>query len=104
MSVFSKRLKEARTEAGLTQEKLGVLAGIDEASASARMNQYERGKHEPDFSMVERLAKVLNVSEAYFYEKDEDTAQILFQTHRMSKSQKLRVLEYVKDISNNKIL
>lgn len=97
MSVFSKRLKEARKEAGLTQEKLGVLAGIDEASASARMNQYERGKHEPDFSMVERLAKVLNVSEAYFYEKDEDIAQILFHAHRMNKSQKALTLAYVKE-------
>ena len=38
-----KRLKEARLRSGLSQEKLGVLAGIDEASASARMNQYERG-------------------------------------------------------------
>ena len=41
MSIFAARLKEVRTTAGLSQERLGVLAGIDEASASARMNQYE---------------------------------------------------------------
>lgn len=56
MSVFAKRLKEARTRAGLSQERLGVMAGIDEISLSARMNQYEKAKHEPDFSMVERIA------------------------------------------------
>ncbi|MBI0440159.1 transcriptional regulator, partial [Dickeya dianthicola] len=28
-------------------ERLGILAGIDEAMASARMNQYERGIHTP---------------------------------------------------------
>lgn len=45
MSTMARRLKEARQRAGLTQERLGVLAGIDEMSASARMNQYERGKY-----------------------------------------------------------
>ena len=77
MSIFAKRLKEARTAAKLSQERLGVLAGIDEASASARMNQYERGKHQPDFSMVERIAKVLHVPEAYFYAKDDALAQLI---------------------------
>ena len=61
MSVFTKRLKEARTAAGYSQEKLGILAGIEEASASARMNQYERGKHQPDYSVVEKIAKILDV-------------------------------------------
>jgi transcriptional regulator with XRE-family HTH domain len=49
--------KEARLRAGISQEKLGVLAGIDEASASARMNQYERGKHTPDFDGCANLRK-----------------------------------------------
>ena len=84
MSVFPKRLKEARLQAGLSQERLGVLADIDEMSSSARMNQYERGKHEPDFSMVERIAKVLNVPESYFYAKDDEAAWLLLVFHRMS--------------------
>ena len=50
--MLTKRLKEARLRAGLSQEKLGILAGIDEASASVRMNQYEKGKHTPDFEMA----------------------------------------------------
>src|SRR5262249_47548553 len=44
--LFARRLKAARLGAGLTQEALGVQAGIDEFSASARINQYERGKHQ----------------------------------------------------------
>ena len=70
-------MREARLRAGFSQEKLGVLAGIDEMSSSARMNQYERGKHVPDFSLVERIARVLNVPECYFYCSDDDMAAII---------------------------
>lgn len=48
MSVIGMRLKQARKKTGITQEKQGVLAGIEEMSASARMNQYERGLHIPN--------------------------------------------------------
>jgi transcriptional regulator with XRE-family HTH domain len=88
MSVFSKRLKEARSAAELSQEKLGVLAGIDEMSSSSRMNQYERGKHEPDYSTVERIALALNVPECYFYCKDDNLAELLVKVHRTHPDQK----------------
>ena len=77
MATLPKRLKEARLRAGLTQERLGVLAGIDEMSASARMNQYERGKHAPDWLTVQRIAAVLQVPMVYFYEEDDATAELL---------------------------
>lgn len=51
------RLKEARIRADLSQERLGILAGIDEATASPRMNQYERGTHAPDFSLTCKFAE-----------------------------------------------
>lgn len=73
-TIFAYRLKEARKRAGLSQEKLGVLAGIDEFSASARINQYEKGKHVPDLETAERLATVLNVPMPYFYSKDDNLA------------------------------
>lgn len=57
--------------------QLGVLAQIDEYSASARINQYERGKHLPDFNTAERLAAVLEVPAAYFYARDETLAALL---------------------------
>jgi transcriptional regulator with XRE-family HTH domain len=77
MATLAQRLKEARLKAGLSQERLGVLAGIDEMSASARMNQYERGKHAPDWLTVQRLAAVLQVPVAYFYAEDDATAELL---------------------------
>lgn len=76
-SVIARRLREARLRAGLSQERLGILAGIDEFSASARMNQYERGKHVPDLLTVERVAAVLGVSASYFYARDENVAELL---------------------------
>tara|TARA_R110002072_G_scaffold284396_5_gene448692 strand:+ start:21658 stop:21957 length:300 start_codon:yes stop_codon:yes gene_type:complete len=96
MSVFSARLKEARIAAGLSQERLGVLAGIEEASASARMNQYERGKHHPDYSVVERLAGVLDVPAAYFYAKSDDMAELLTAFHRASPARQRQLLELAK--------
>lgn len=98
MSIFMKRLKAARIRAGLSQEKLGVLAGIDEASASARMNQYERGKHEPDSSMVERLARVLDVPVAMFYAEEDDEADLLRTFYRLSNENRAMVLEFAKSI------
>ena len=74
---FPKRLKEARKAAKLTQENLGIEAGIDESSASARMNQYEKGTHAPDFTMVKSIAKVLNIPTAYFYCEDDELAQVI---------------------------
>lgn len=71
------RLKEARLKAGLSQQQLGVLAGIDEATASARMNQYERGVHTPDFALVCRLAAVLNIPASYFYTVEDELAEII---------------------------
>ena len=73
-NVIAYRLREARLKAGISQEKLGVLAGIDEFSASARINQYERGKHVPDFSTIERLAEVLTTPVPYFYASDDTLA------------------------------
>jgi transcriptional regulator with XRE-family HTH domain len=81
MATLAKRLKEARLRVGLSQERLGILAGIDEASASARMNQYEREKHAPDWLTVQRLAQVLDVPVAYFYAEDDAMAEMLVLYH-----------------------
>lgn len=76
-SVLGKRLKEARERAGLSQKALGIAAGIDEFSASPRINQYERSKHAPDFAIAERLAKVLGVPTPYLYSRDDDLAEVI---------------------------
>lgn len=98
MSVFGKRLKEARIRAGLSQERLGVMADIDEMSSSARMNQYERGKHEPDFSTVERIAKALDVPESYFYAKNDEAAWLLVAFHRMTPANRQQLITVAREM------
>lgn len=86
-SPISKRLKEARVAAGLSQKKLGIAAGIDEFSASARMNQYETGKHTPDYLTLKCIAKVLKLPTAYFYAETDELAKII---NEFSRSKKLK--------------
>ncbi len=74
--MLAHRLKQARLRAGLSQEKLGKLAGIDPMSASARMNQYERGKHSPDYQLMCRVADILKMPVSWFYTADEDEARL----------------------------
>jgi transcriptional regulator with XRE-family HTH domain len=83
MSIFSRRLKEARTAAGLSQERLGIESGIDPASASARMNQYENNKHVPNSLTIIQIAAALNIPPAYFYCADEDEARMALIFYRL---------------------
>lgn len=76
-SPLPRRLKEARIAKGLSQKKLGISAGIDEFSASPRINQYETGKHTPDFSTLKLLATVLGVPTAYFYAEEDELATMI---------------------------
>ena len=101
MSVIGKRLKEARSRLGLSQERLGILAGIDEMSVSARMSQYERGVHTPGYPLAERFAEVLEVPIEYIYAKDDATAELLLYFHRLSAEDKARVVEVAKNIDLN---
>ncbi|CAI4168480.1 helix-turn-helix domain-containing protein [Alteromonas sp. 009811495] len=74
-SPFPRRLKQARKDRGLSQKQLGILSGMDEFSASARMNQYEKGVHSPDFKTVKALAEVLKVPTAFLYCEEDDLAE-----------------------------
>jgi transcriptional regulator with XRE-family HTH domain len=94
-SVFGIRLKQARVAAGITQEKLGVAAGIDEASASARMNQYEKGTHAPNYEMSEKFAKVLGVPVEYLYARNDDVASLLLSFHKLDKEGRAKALRYI---------
>lgn len=97
MSVLAKRLKEARLRAGISQERLGIDAGLEPASASTRMNRYEVGTRAPDFELVERLAQVLGLPAAYFYAVDDDEAELLLGFHRLGKNDRKRILEALRE-------
>lgn len=75
--MFGVRLRQARERMGISQEALATSAGIDEFSASARISQYETGKHVPRYEIACRLADVLTVSVAFLYAKDDATAEML---------------------------
>ncbi|KFG95527.1 transcriptional regulator [Burkholderia paludis] len=98
MSTLAQRLKEARQRSGLSQERLGIEAGLDPMSASTRMNRYELGKRVPDLELVSRLAVVLQVPAAYFYAADDAEADLLLKFHRLTKTQKKSVVEFVNEI------
>ena len=77
MAVFGKRLKEARKAAGIPQDRLGVLIGLDEHTASARMSRYETGVHQPSIQTALLIAQQLSVPLAYLYCDDDRIAHVL---------------------------
>jgi len=91
-----KRLKQARVEAGLSQKELGISAGMDEFSASSRMNQYETGKHVPDFLTLKNIGKILNCPVAYFYAEDDLLADLIIEISMLNKKQKKGLLLEIK--------
>ncbi len=93
LPLFSRRLKAARKRMGITQMELGVRAGIDEFSSSARINQYERGKHIPDYLTAKHLAKVLGVPPAFFYAEDEHLADLIACFGQLKSSERKELLD-----------
>ncbi|MEO8977707.1 MAG: helix-turn-helix transcriptional regulator [Casimicrobiaceae bacterium] len=102
LPLFARRLKAARARAGLTQVELGVGAGIDEYSASARVNQYERGKHWPDFGTAARLAAVLRVPTAYFYAEEDAVAELVLRYFALKSQRKRALLDFALRLSDAK--
>ena len=74
---LARRLKQARLHTGLSQKELGIRAGLDPHVASPRINQYERGKHEPMLEIAERLAQALGIPAAFLYTDDDLLAVVL---------------------------
>jgi transcriptional regulator with XRE-family HTH domain len=84
---FPHRLKQARRAAGISQKELGIQAGIDEFAASARVNRYEVGIHQPDFDTAHRLAQVLRVPLSYLFADDDRLAEWILAFARLPKRQ-----------------
>ncbi len=98
MSTLAQRLKEVRQRSGLSQEKLGIEAGLDPMSASTRMNRYELGKRIPDLELMERIASVLDVPAAVFYATSDSEAELLLKFHRLPPVQRGKVLNFVDEL------
>lgn len=95
----AQRLKQARRRLGISQRQLGIAAGLEPSSASARMNQYERGKHVPDFETLAKLANVLSVSVSYFYCVDDTEAKLQLHYHQLHTAQQAQIQELVRRIN-----
>jgi transcriptional regulator with XRE-family HTH domain len=98
ISIVARHLKEARLRSGLSQKQLGIKAGIDEFSASARINQYERGKHMPDLQTLTRLAAVMHVPVPYLYCEDEELSGFILKFSVLSKAQKRRLVNSMDEL------
>lgn len=97
-SLFGRRLREARLRAGIAQDKLGVMIGLDEESSSARMSRYESGVHEPAFIWVEKMADALGIPAAYFYCDDYRLAEIMLAYATLSEKKRKSLHAYAADL------
>ena len=75
---------------------MGIRAGIDPSVASARVNQYERQRHQPAFEIVRRLATVLKKPAPYFYAVDDGLAEWIAVYGRLSGTARAKLLATTK--------
>ena len=94
-SLFGLRLRTARERAGLAQDRLGVMIGIDESCSSARISRYETGVHEPPFGIAQNLATALDVPVAYFYCPEDATAELLLTLHTLQPEKLEKIREII---------
>ncbi len=58
---LGKKVRQLREEAGISQEKLGELTGLDRTYISG----IERGKRNPSLRNIDKLAKALGTKSGY---------------------------------------
>ncbi|WP_240769937.1 helix-turn-helix transcriptional regulator [Pantoea agglomerans] len=76
-----KRLKEARKNAGISQEKLAEMVDVEGINIRSRISSYEVGRVDPPFSLMVKIAAVLNYPECYFYTVDDALAETILNIH-----------------------
>ena len=86
-------MRQARERLGLPQDKLGVMIGLDEETASARISRYETGVHEPPIGTSRLLAQALNVPLAYLYCDDDEIADMLLNLTTLPPAKQDRALK-----------
>ena len=63
MEVFGKRMREARVEKGMTQEKLAQLMHVSRRTVGG----WEVGQNEPSMEQVIELTKILECDVNYLF-------------------------------------
>ena len=72
LEAFGSRVKQLRTEKGLSQEELANLVGYTSDNARSSINKIEAGKSDLPASKIRSLAKTLNVSISQLMGWDEE--------------------------------
>jgi transcriptional regulator with XRE-family HTH domain len=85
-TVVGRRMRSRREALGWSQEKVGVLIGLDESSSRARISRYELGVHEPPIATARQIAEALQVPLPYLYCDDDDVAALLLAMYALPKS------------------
>lgn len=102
IDVFSKRLKEARINAGLSSQKaLAKLVEVDRVT----INYYEKGDRKPDIEVFSKIADSLNVSYDYLLGYSESTKREYHNTREMTglSDKAIEVLNNLVNETNNEI-
>jgi transcriptional regulator with XRE-family HTH domain len=87
------RLKQARNKIGISQRELGIRIGMDESSASGRMNHYEKGRHVPDIQTLKKMADELKVPLNYFFCEDAQSAELAILVASLTVEQKTNLID-----------
>ena len=91
-STFAKRLRDARTAAGLTQKQLGELVGLNPDVASTRINRYEKAVHDADWETAQKLANTLGVPLSALLAESDSLAEMIQLFSALSKAKQKRAL------------
>lgn len=91
-NVVGRRMRSRREELGWSQEKVGVLIGIDESSSRARISRYELGTHEPPVKTARLIAEALGVPLAYLYCEDDEMANLLLVLWRLKPTARVQTM------------
>lgn len=70
-----------------------MLIGMDESSASPRMNQYEKGKHTPDVQTLKLIADELGVPLNYFFCEEESSAKLACLIAKLSEEDRQELIK-----------
>ncbi len=80
---------------GIPQDKLGVMIGLDETVASARMSRYETGEHEPPIRTAKAIADALGVPLAYLYCDNDLLADIILAVQGLPADEQQKLLHLI---------
>lgn len=77
----------------MTQKELGIRIGMDQSSASSRMNHYEKDRHTPDIQTLQRMADELKVPLNYLFCDSAESAELACLIDKLPTKQKKLLIE-----------